>query len=49
VRICDLLLGPPPGWDDRLDEATGQLGVELAALWEADTKLEARWTLVARV
>jgi hypothetical protein len=34
MRICDLLLGPPSGWAqlaDCLDEATGQLRVELAA------------------
>jgi hypothetical protein len=36
VRICDLLLGPLTGrarLADRLDEATGQLRVELEALW----------------
>jgi hypothetical protein len=34
VRIYDLLLGPPPSrarLANRLDEATGQLRVELAA------------------
>jgi uncharacterized protein CbrC (UPF0167 family) len=34
TRICDLLLGTPPGraqLAERLDEATGQRGVELAA------------------
>jgi hypothetical protein len=52
VRICDLLLGPPPGWAqpaDHLDKATGQLRVELAARWEADAELEALWTSAARV
>jgi hypothetical protein len=44
VRIYDLLLAPPSGRDlliDHLDEAVGQLGVELAARWEANTELEA--------
>jgi hypothetical protein len=44
VRICDLLLGPPPGQAqlvDHLDEAVGQLRVKLAAWWEADAELEA--------
>jgi hypothetical protein len=42
MRICDLLLGPPPSQArlaDHLDEAIRQLGVELEALQ----------TLVARV
>jgi hypothetical protein len=43
VRICDLLLGSPPGrarMADCLDEAAGQLGVELPAR-QVDTELEA--------
>jgi hypothetical protein len=32
-----------------LDEATGQLGVELAVQWEADAELEVLWTLTAWV
>jgi hypothetical protein len=50
MRICDLLLRPPPGWaylDDSLDEAARQLGVELAAQWEVNAELEALWTWVA--
>jgi hypothetical protein len=50
VRICDLLLGPPFGrarWADRLDEAAGQLGAELAARQEVDTEPKALWTLAA--
>jgi hypothetical protein len=34
---------------DRLDEAVGQLRVELAVRWEVDAKLETLWTLVVRV
>jgi hypothetical protein len=52
VRICDLLLGPPPGrarLADCLDEAVWQLGAELAARWEVDVELEALWTLAVRV
>jgi hypothetical protein len=52
VRICDLLLGPPPDraqLADHLDEAVGQLSVELAARWEVDTDLEALRTLTACV
>jgi hypothetical protein len=44
VRICDLLLGPPPSWArlvDHLDKATGQLRVELAAQREVDAELKA--------
>jgi hypothetical protein len=44
VRICDLLFGPPSDWArlaDRLGEAIGQLGAELASRWEADIELEA--------
>jgi hypothetical protein len=40
-------LGPPSGWArlaDRLEEAAGQLGAELAARWEANTELEALQT-----
>jgi hypothetical protein len=47
VRIYDLLLGPPPSrarLDDHLEEAVGQLGVELAAWREVDAELEALWT-----
>jgi hypothetical protein len=43
ARICDLLLVPSPGqaWlADRLDEATRQLKVELAARREAEAELE---------
>jgi hypothetical protein len=42
VRICDLLLGPPPGQAqlaDHLDEAAGQLGAVLATWREADAEL----------
>jgi hypothetical protein len=52
MRICNLLLGPPTSQArlaDHLDEATGQLRVEMAARREADVELEAMWTLVARV
>jgi hypothetical protein len=44
VRICDLILWPSPGrarLADRLDEAAGQLEVELATRWEADAGLDA--------
>jgi hypothetical protein len=44
MRICDLLLGPPPGWAclaDHMDEIPRQLGVELAARWEVDAELKA--------
>jgi hypothetical protein len=50
LRICDLLLGPPPGsarLADHLDEATGQLGIEVAAQQEADAEMEALWTSAA--
>jgi hypothetical protein len=49
---CDLLLGPPLGqarMADRLDEAVGQLRVELAVRWEVDAKPETLRTLVVRV
>jgi hypothetical protein len=52
VRIYDLLLGPP---SDRahlancLDDAAGQLGVELAAWREVDADLEALRTLATWV
>jgi hypothetical protein len=52
TRICDLLLGPPPGqaWlADRLDEATGQLREELAAQREVEAELEALQSSAARV
>jgi hypothetical protein len=52
MRICDLLLGPPPGrarLADHLDKAARQLRVELAARWEVDVELEALRTLVTRV
>jgi hypothetical protein len=52
VRICDLLLGPPPDrarLADHLDEATGQLRVKLATRLEVDTKLEALQTLTMQV
>jgi hypothetical protein len=52
MRICDLLLGPPPGrarLADRLDEAARQLGAELATQREADAELEALQTLVVRL
>jgi hypothetical protein len=48
VRICDLLLGPPPGrarLGDRLVEATEQHRVELDERWEADAELEVLRTL----
>jgi hypothetical protein len=44
VGICDLLLGPPPGrvqLADCLDEAAGQLRMELATQREAEAELEA--------
>jgi hypothetical protein len=44
MRICNLLIGPSLGrarLADHLDEATGQLRVELAAWREADAELEA--------
>jgi hypothetical protein len=47
MRICDLLLGPPSGWArlaNRLDEAAGQLGAQLAARREVDAELEALQT-----
>jgi hypothetical protein len=47
MRICNLLLGPPPSrarLADRLDNAIGQRGVELAARREADVELEAQLT-----
>jgi hypothetical protein len=52
MRICDLLLGPPTGrarLAGRLNEAVGQLGVELATWREADVELEALWTSATRV
>jgi hypothetical protein len=52
TRIYDLFLGPPTNQArlaDHLDEATGQLRVELATWREADAELEAQRTSVARV
>jgi hypothetical protein len=52
ARICDLLLVPSPSqaWlADRLDEAAGQLKVELAARREAEAKLEVLRSSAARV
>jgi hypothetical protein len=52
VRICDLLLGPPSSraqLADRLDEAVGQLRVELATQQEANAELEALRTSTAQV
>jgi hypothetical protein len=52
ARICDLLLGPPPGQArlaDRLDEVDVRLRVELATRQEVDVELEALRTSVARV
>jgi hypothetical protein len=52
MRICDQLLGLPSGrasLTDRLDEAAGQLRVELAAQQEADAELEALRTAATRV
>jgi hypothetical protein len=50
MRICDLLLGPPPDrarLADRMDEAVGQLRVELAAWREIDVELYVLRTLAA--
>jgi hypothetical protein len=52
VRICDILLGPPPGQArpaDHLDEAIDQLRAKLAAWRKVDAELEALCTLAARV
>jgi hypothetical protein len=52
MSICDQLLGLPSGrasLTDRLDEAAGQLRVELAAQQEADAELEALRTAATRV
>jgi hypothetical protein len=52
VRICDLLLGPPPSqarWADHLAEATGRLEVELLARRLVDVELGTLWTSAARV
>jgi hypothetical protein len=52
MRIYDQLLGLPSGrasLTDRLDEAAGQLRVELAAQQEADAELEALRTAATRV
>jgi hypothetical protein len=40
MRICELLLGPPPSqarWADHLGEAAGRLEAELTARWLVDT------------
>jgi hypothetical protein len=47
MRVSNLLLGPLLGRArlvDHLDEAAGQLRVELATRWEVDAELEALWT-----
>jgi hypothetical protein len=52
VRICDLLLGPPPSqarWADHLAEATGRLEAELFARRLVDVELGTLWTSAARV
>jgi hypothetical protein len=52
TRIYNLLLGTPLGQArlaDRLDEAIGQLRVELAPWWEADAELEALRTSATQV
>jgi hypothetical protein len=52
TRICNLLLGPPPGraWlADHLHEATGQLREELSVRREAEVESEALRSLVAQV
>jgi hypothetical protein len=52
MRIWNLFLGPPPGQArlaDHLDEAIGQLRVELATQRDADLELEALWTSAVRV
>jgi hypothetical protein len=52
ARIYNLLLGTPPGQArlaDQLDEAIGQLRVELAPWWEADVELEALQTSATQV
>jgi hypothetical protein len=51
MRICSLVLEPPFGWAwwaNRLDEATGRLGVKLAARWVVDTELDALRNSVVR-
>jgi hypothetical protein len=43
VRICSLLLGPPPGqarWADRLEGCTGRLKVVLAEWRQVDAERE---------
>jgi hypothetical protein len=52
MRICDLLLGPPPNrarLANCLDKAARLLGVELVAQREADAELEALRTLAVQV
>jgi hypothetical protein len=52
VRICSLLLGPPPGqarWADRLEGSAGRLEVVLAEWRQVDAKLEVLQTSVALV
>jgi hypothetical protein len=44
MRVCDLLLGPTPGWPqlaNHVYEAVRQLRVEQAARSEVDDELEA--------
>jgi hypothetical protein len=50
VRICDLLLRPPPDqarWADRLDKATGRLEADLTTRRQVDDELEALQTSTA--
>jgi hypothetical protein len=52
MRICDLLLGPPPDWvrsADRLDEAVGQLRADPVRRREADAEQKAIWTFTVQV
>jgi hypothetical protein len=52
MKICNLLLRSPLNqarWGDRLDEAAGQLEVELVAQRRVDAELEALQTLAARI
>jgi hypothetical protein len=52
ATICGLLLRPPSSqarWADHLDEAVGQLEVELAEWRQVDAELEALWSSAALV
>jgi hypothetical protein len=52
VRICDLLLEPPPSqarFADCLAEATGWLEVNITTQGLIDAELGGLWTLVAHV